>query len=189
MLKNISSKLSPRHLAATATSAALGTAMLTGAASAGDMDKKAFDAKVMATVEQCAAIAQSCSANMQEAEAVLVFPEVIEANLLVGGTGGKGALVENGKITGYYKIGGASAGLQAGIDGSSQVYAIGNKMTVNNLKNGGEWNLGGKADITIINEDASAQTNQDGTVAYIFDSEGLEGGISLDVLRVWEAKS
>ena len=187
MLTNVSSKLAPRHLIASAASLALGTAMLTGAASAGD--KEVFDAQVTATLENCAAISESCAANLTDAKAVLVFPEVIEANLIVGGTGGKGALIENGQITGYYKIGGASAGLQAGIDGSSQVYIFDDEVAVNQLKDGGEWNLGGKADVTIVDESASAQADTSGVLAYIFDGEGLEGGVSVDVLRVWEAKS
>ena len=163
--------------------------MLTGAASAGDKDKMAFDAQVMATVEECAAISESCATNLTDANAVLVFPEVIEANLIVGGTGGKGALIENGEITGYYKIGGASAGLQAGIDGSSQVYIFDDEVAVNQLKDGDEWSLGGKADITVVDESASAQADTSGVLAYVFDGEGLEGGVSIDVLRVWEAKS
>src|SRR6185503_11956492 len=69
---------------------------------------------VMETLRQCQQMSGSCAANTKTAVGVLVFPSVLKADLLIGGSGGKGALIENGRVTEYYSIGSISAGLQAG---------------------------------------------------------------------------
>ena len=49
-----------------------------------------------------------------KAKAVLVFPNVTKAGLGIGGQYGEGALIQGGKVVGYYNTAGASIGLQAG---------------------------------------------------------------------------
>ena len=51
-----------------------------------------------------------------------MFPKIVKAGLVVGGQGGEGVLFVRGKPAGYYKIGAASFGLQAG--GQSFSYAL-----------------------------------------------------------------
>jgi lipid-binding SYLF domain-containing protein len=58
----------------------------------------------------------------RDARAILVFPKIVKAGLVIGGQGGEGVLFVRGKPTGYYKIGAASFGLQAG--GQSFSYAL-----------------------------------------------------------------
>jgi lipid-binding SYLF domain-containing protein len=50
----------------------------------------------------------------RRAKAILVFPSIIKAGLIIGGQGGDGALIRGGKSIGYYNIAAASFGLQAG---------------------------------------------------------------------------
>lgn len=49
------------------------------------------------------------------AHAILVFPGIVKAGFIGGAQYGKGALVEHGRIKGYYNIVGGSYGLQAGV--------------------------------------------------------------------------
>ena len=49
-----------------------------------------------------------------QARAILVFPKVTKAGLMVGGQHGDGALIKDGKSAAYYSTSGASVGLQAG---------------------------------------------------------------------------
>ena len=49
-----------------------------------------------------------------KAKAVLVFPDVLKAGLILGGQYGEGALRMGGKTVGYYNTVAASYGLQAG---------------------------------------------------------------------------
>ena len=50
----------------------------------------------------------------RDAVAVLVFPKIIKAGLVVGGQYGDGVLFRNGMAVGYYNTSGASYGVQAG---------------------------------------------------------------------------
>src|ERR1700722_19380796 len=47
----------------------------------------------------------------QKAKAILIFPRIVKAGLIVGGQGGDGVLRAGGKSLGYYNIAAASFGL------------------------------------------------------------------------------
>lgn len=148
---------------------------------------KSLDKSVMDTLKQCQNISSSCAETTKDATGILVFPNVVKADLIIGGAGGKGALIENGTITGYYNIGAASAGLQAGIESASQVYVFRNADALGKLKDGSEWKAGATADVALIEADANARSTSGSILAYVFDAKGLHAGISLDVFRVWKA--
>lgn len=146
-----------------------------------------LDDKVMAALKQCQTLSQSCNDTTAGAAGILVFPSVVKADLLIGAAGGEGALIENGKITSHYSIGAATAGIQAGISDTSQVYVFQTKEALNKLKTGDGWKVGGTADVTVMTTDAGARgVNDKGVLAYVFDSSGLHAGIALDVLNVWK---
>jgi len=48
----------------------------------------------------------------RDAHAILVFPKIVKAGLMIGGQGGEGVLFVRGKPAGYYKISAVSYGLQ-----------------------------------------------------------------------------
>ena len=58
----------------------------------------------------------------QRAKAILIFPKIIKAGLIIGGQSGDGVLRVGGKTDGYYNISAASFGLQAG--GQQFSYAL-----------------------------------------------------------------
>jgi lipid-binding SYLF domain-containing protein len=106
--------------------------------------------------------------------------------LIIGGAGGKGALIENGKITGYYNIGAGSAGLQAGIENASQIYVFRTPESLAQLKEGQDWKVGATAGVTVVTADANTSSATGDILAYVFNSKGLNAGISLDVFDVWK---
>lgn len=148
--------------------------------------EQSFNEAVMNTLEECKRISYSCANETEAAAGILVFPNVVKADLIVGGAGGKGALIENGKITGYYNIGAASAGLQAGVESASQVYVFRTPESLAKLKDGVEWKAGATANVALIEADASTRGASGNVYAYVFDAKGLHAGISLDVFRVWK---
>lgn len=145
-----------------------------------------LDKSVMDTLLQCQQVSSSCAATTKNAAGVLVFPNVIKADLIIGGAGGKGALVENGKITGYYNIGAASAGLQAGVESSSQIFVFRTSASLAELKKGPNWKAGATAGVTLITTDTNAAEVTGDVLAYIFDAKGLHAGVALDVFDVWK---
>jgi lipid-binding SYLF domain-containing protein len=145
-----------------------------------------LDKSVTATLSECQRVSTSCAQESKNAAGILVFPEIIKADLIVGGAGGKGALIENGRVTGYYSLGAASAGLQAGVENSSQVYIFRTKEALADLKNGSDWKAGASAGATLVTADASANAATGNVLAYVFDAKGLHAGVSLDVFNIWE---
>jgi lipid-binding SYLF domain-containing protein len=173
-----------RNKATTATCIAALAAL--GAVTAHAASNTTLDKSVADTLRQCQQISTSCAQTTQNATGVLVFPNVVKADLIIGGAGGQGALIENGKITGYYNIGAASAGLQAGIESASQVYAFRTSGALAKLKEGSDWKVGASADVTVVEADANARTTNGNVLAYVFDSKGLHAGVALDVFDVWK---
>jgi lipid-binding SYLF domain-containing protein len=148
---------------------------------------RGLDKRAMSTLDQCRQISSSCASTTQDSVGVLVFPSVIKADLIIGGAGGKGVLIENGKVTGYYNIGAGSAGLQAGIDRASQVYVFRTAEALNQLKSGQDWKVGANAGVTLVTADANAQASTGDILAYVFKSKGLEAGVALDIFDVWKS--
>src|SRR5512139_2802483 len=56
----------------------------------------------------------SAKALGKDAKAILVFPKIVKAGLMIGGESGDGVLLVGGKPTRYYNTSGVSYGLQAG---------------------------------------------------------------------------
>jgi lipid-binding SYLF domain-containing protein len=150
-------------------------------------DDSSLDGSVISTLKECQRISLSCASTTENVVGILVFPSVIKADLIIGGAGGKGALIENGTITGYYNIGAASAGLQAGVEKASQVYVFRTQAALTKLKEGPDWKAGATAGVTLVKADANAQSVTGDVLAYIFDAKGLNAGISLDVFDVWKS--
>lgn len=144
---------------------------------------------VMSTLQTCQKNFTSCANATKNAAGELVFPSVVKADLIVGGSGGKGALVENGKITGYYNIGAASVGLQAGVENASQVYVFPDQNSLQAVKQGSYWDVGSLADITLIAANADYAGAAGNPTAFFFDSKGLHAGIDLSVFYVWKSGS
>ena len=51
----------------------------------------------------------------QKAAGILVFPKIVKGGFIFGAQGGKGVLWVRKHVNGYYTIGAASFGLQAGV--------------------------------------------------------------------------
>lgn len=145
-----------------------------------------LDLAVWTTLDRCETYT-SCQDAVKSAKGALVFPSVVGADLILGGAGGRGALVQGGKITGYYSIGTGADGLQAGIDGASQVYAFRKADALDRLISGEAWNVGATPDVAVDRGDAGAATA--GVDAFIFDAGGLQPGASVNAFYVWKSGS
>ena len=69
----------------------------------------------------------------RDARAILVFPRIVKAGLVVGGQSGEGVLFVNGEPVGYYRISAASVGLQAGGQTFGYALFLMNDTAVNSL--------------------------------------------------------
>src|ERR1700726_339394 len=80
-----------------------------GAATAADLGRSA--AQALQTLYKTNSVAADIS---KHAKAILVFPNIVKAGLIFGGSYGEGVLTKAGKVAGYYNSVSASWGWQAG---------------------------------------------------------------------------
>lgn len=123
-----------------------------------------------------------------KARAVLVFPKVIKAGFVFGGSYGEGVLLEGPKVVNYYNSVSASWGLQAGAQSYGYVVFLMNSKAEEYIKQSQGWELGVGPTLVIVNEgvakNLSTSTLKDDAYAFIFDQEGLMAGLSIEGTKI-----
>lgn len=124
----------------------------------------------------------------KRAQAVLIFPKIVKAGLLVGGQSGDGALRVGARTVGYYNISAASYGLQAGVQTFSYAMFFMTASSLNYLKNSDGWAIGSGPSVVVIDKGAAASVNtttlsQD-VYAMPFGQRGLMAGIGLEGSKI-----
>ena len=124
----------------------------------------------------------------RRARGVLIFPSLIKAGFIVGGQGGEGVLRIHGRTDGYYSLGAASFGFQAGAQKTSLALFFITQSSLDYLHKSNGWALGGGPSLTVIDQGASVglsttSLTQD-VYAMVFGRKGLMGGISLNGSKI-----
>ena len=124
----------------------------------------------------------------QKAKAILVFAEVKKAGLVVGGQGGEGALLQNGKAIGYFKTAAASFGLQAGVQEFSLAMFFMDDASLKYLRESDGWEIGSGPSVVVADEGfgktMTSSTIKDGIYAFIFGQKGLMAGIGIQGSKI-----
>ncbi|KAB0503018.1 YSC84-related protein [Pseudomonas moorei] len=154
-----------------------------GAATAEDLN--ADSRQALQSLYKSHPLAETMSHN---AKAVLVFPKIIKAGLVFGGSYGEGVLMKGSKVVDYYNSVGGSWGLQAGAQ--SYGYAV-FLMTDKALKYVTEtkgWEIGVGPTVVVVDEGAaknlSSSTLKDDAYAFIFNQQGLMAGVSIEGTKI-----
>ncbi len=124
----------------------------------------------------------------EEAEAVLVFPNIVKAGLVFGGAYGEGVLKEDGQVVDYYNSVTGSWGLQAGAQSYGYAVFLMNDKAVDYLKESDGWEIGVGPTVVVVDEGAaknlSTSTLKEDAYAFIFDQQGLMAGVSIEGSKV-----
>lgn len=123
---------------------------------------------------------------LEKAECVLVFPKVIKAGFIVGGSGGRGAAScrtpSGWSAPAYFEIKGGSVGLQIGGQETDFVLLIMNESGMKSLLSD-KFELGGEASVSAgpVGRTTTASTDikLDAEILSYSRSKGVFGGISL----------
>jgi lipid-binding SYLF domain-containing protein len=154
---------------------------------------KDVDEAATAALKKLYAEAPATKALGEKAKAVLVFPEIYKAALLVGGQGGKGAMFKDGKIVGHYNIGGVAVGLEGGAQTYSYAVFLMTDEAVERLKSAAGFEIGVEPNIVVLNAGAGANvstaTAPRDVYSYVFGTQGLMGGVSLQGLKITKQSS
>jgi lipid-binding SYLF domain-containing protein len=130
-------------------------------------------------------IAQNASARelSKRAVAVLVFPDVKKAGLIVGGQFGEGVLWRGGKAAAYYNTGGASYGFQAGVQEYGYAMFFMKEAALKALDSNQGFEVGVGPSIVVMDQGKgvthTTTTMQDDIYAFIFNQKGLMAGIGI----------
>ena len=124
----------------------------------------------------------------KEAKAILVFPDIVKAGLIVGGQLGDGALRKNGKTVAYYRSVAASYGLQAGVQSFGYVLFFMDESSLQYLEKSKGWEIGVGPSVVVLDEGfgkkMSSTTLRKGVYAFIFDQKGLMAGLGLEGSKI-----
>ncbi len=128
----------------------------------------------------------------KQARGVLVFPNIVKAGLIIGGSYGEGVLKQGGKVAGYYNSVSASWGLQAGAQSYGYAVFLMNDKAVGYLNQSKGWEIGVGPTVVIVNEgvakNLSSTTLKDDAYAFIFNQQGLMAGVNIEGSKVSRIK-
>lgn len=175
-------------LLAAATVAMLGTlATPASAASAEDLDRDAQ--QTLAALYKANPTAELIS---RRAKAVLVFPRIVKAGLIFGGSYGEGVLMKNARVVEYYNSVSASWGWQAGAESYAYVVFLVSDRAVRHLETSKGWEIGAGPNVVVVNEgmakNLSTTTIKDDAYAFITDQQGLMASLSIEGTKISRIK-
>jgi len=181
-----------------AAAAALAVGSITGCSTTTTKDAGATDSPaakrhaIDADVD--AALARLYTQNPQARELVaksrgtLVFPSVVSAGFVVGGSYGQGALRVGGHSVRYYSTAAGSVGLLAGAEAKSVFLLFMTDEALAKFRASEGWTVGADASVTLVNVGANAQvdskTAQQAIVGYVLTKGGLMANLSLDGTKI-----
>ena len=124
----------------------------------------------------------------KSAKAVLVFPSIVKAGLVFGGSYGEGVLKKGAQRIGYYNSASASWGLQAGAQSYGYVVFLMTDKAVEYLNKSKGWEIGVGPTVVVVDEgvakNLSSTTLKDDAYAFIFDQKGLMAGLALEGTKI-----
>jgi lipid-binding SYLF domain-containing protein len=146
-------------------------------------DRSQLDRDARSALNKLVAGNAGAKAVGAKAVAVLVFPSITKAGLVIGGQTGDGVLMMGGKTIAYYNTSGASYGLQAGAQTYGYAMFFMNESTLKQLDKTDGFEVGVGPSVVVADEGFAKSTtsvtyDQD-IYAFIFSQKGLMAGLGL----------
>lgn len=153
------------------------------AATAEDLDKDSRQA--LQTLYKAQPTAETLS---RSAKAILVFPNVIKAGLVFGGSYGEGVLMKGSSIVDYYNSVTGSWGLQIGAQSYGYALFLMSDKAVQYLEESKGWEIGVGPTVVVVDEgvakNLSTSSLKDDAYAFIFSQQGLMAGVSIEGTKI-----
>ncbi len=168
----------------------LGAGCTTTGGSGGDPAARrvAIDSAVDSALSRLYSEARGSQEIVASARGVLVFPSVVSAGFIVGGSHGQGALRKNGKTTSYFRMTEASVGLLAGAQSQAVFILFMTQDALSRFEASRGWTAGVDGSVALLSLGANAQvttqTAQQPIVGFVLTNGGLMANVSLNGNRV-----
>jgi len=161
----------------------LGFSLVIGSGMALAKSAQEIDVGVDVTLDEFKKDIRGGEEFLNSAKGVLVFPEVIKAGFVVGGTYGEGALRIGGKTVDYYSTAAASFGLLAGAQSVRIIIVFMQEDALQKFQASQGWEAGVDGSVTLVDIGAAGTldttTIKDPIVGFVFGNKGLMADLSL----------
>jgi len=123
--------------------------------------------------------------HLKDAKGVLIYPQVLKAGFILGGSGGTGVLLSRDAKTGewsnpaFYTLGSVSYGLQIGGEAAEVVVLVMSQKGMDSLLTS-KFKLGGDASIALGPVGGGAKGDVTADFLSFSKSKGLYAGLNLD---------
>ena len=145
-----------------------------------------------AALSKLVAANPGAKAISQKAVAVLVFPSITKAGLMIGGQSGDGVLFRGGEPVGYYNNSGASYGLQAGVQQFCYAMFFMNEGALRQLDKTDGFEVGVGPSVVVADQgfgkSTTSITYDKDIYAFIFSQKGLMAGLGLQGNKITRIK-
>lgn len=168
---------------AMATVLSLSFATAAQAASAEDLNRDS--AQALRNLTQTNRTANDIARN---ARAVLVFPNIVKAGLVFGGSYGEGTMMKGNRVVDYYNSVSGSWGLQAGAQSYGYVVFLMNDKAIDYIEKTAGIEIGVGPTVVVVDEgiakNLSTSTLKEDAYAFIFNQQGLMAGLSIEGTKI-----
>lgn len=175
--------LDRRTALALVAAAALARPGVAAAAKAGELAQEGRLA-----LDNLFAVRPESRAWAKSAKAIMVFPRITKAAILVGGQGGDGVLFVKNQPIAFYRIAAGSFGLQLGAQKFSYAMFMMTQKAVDYAKESEGWAFGSGPSIALIDEGAAKNLNtttmREDIYAVAWGQEGLMAGVDLEGSKI-----
>ncbi len=124
----------------------------------------------------------------KKAKAILVFPKILKAGLMVGGQHGEGALKKNGKTIAYYSTFAGSYGLQAGAQSFSFAMFFMDDEALKYLNSSDGWEVGVGPSIVVVDDgmakSMTSMSMKESVYVFSFGQGGLMAGAGIQGSKI-----
>lgn len=127
----------------------------------------------------------SLKSALGQAKAVLIFPNVLKAGFVLGGSGGSGVLMARDETTGgwrgpaFYTMGSASLGFQAGASSAEVVMVVRSQKALESLYSN-KLKLGGDASVALGPKGVGTGAAIDADFVVYAKAKGVFAGVAVD---------
>ncbi len=128
----------------------------------------------------------------KDAKAIVVFPKIYKAGLMIGGETGEGVMQVKGKTVGYYNSSGVSYGLQAGAQTYGYALFLMTDKAVKSFGSAEGFEVGVGPSVVVMDDGMAMKTTtttvQSDIYAFVFGQQGLMAGLGIQGSKITKIK-
>ena len=149
-----------------------------------EIGRAGLTAAASVTLDRLSASQPEAASVISEAQALLIFPEIIKGGLVIGAASGDGVWQAGGATQGYYRSTAVSYGLQAGVTSFGYVMAFMDQASIDYVQNSDGWEVGIGPVVTVADEGFAKKytttTLNEGVVVFFVDQAGFFAGAGIE---------